>query len=162
MQRTAIRSMGIFTDQREASPKSIHFNLEVFTANRGEIVISAGLMPFQRAAQALFGVVNAVSQAADDRSVAVSRLIVDRADRQITGTGAVSEEHTARGRYDTAVVLCDDMVDHGDMRAVVQYDALLAVMDVKIVSHHVLSQNESVTKSLRRYVSQNVIVILIS
>ena len=112
MQRTAIRSMGIFTDQREASPKSIHFHLEVFTANRREIVISAGLMPFQRAAQTFFGIVNAVSKSADHGSVSVSRFVIDRTDRQIAGSGTVSEQHTARCRDDTTVMLCNDVIDH--------------------------------------------------
>ena len=112
MQRTVIRSMGIFTDQREADPKSIHFHLEVFTANRGEIMISAGLMPFQRAAQTFFGIVNTVSKSADHGSVSVSRLVIDRSDRQIAGSGTVSEEHSARGRDDTAVMLRNDVIDH--------------------------------------------------
>ena len=75
-------------------------------------MISAGLMPFQRAAQAFFRIVNAVSQSADHGSMSVSGLVIDRSDRQIAGTGAVSEQHAARGRDDTAVMLRNDVIDH--------------------------------------------------
>ena len=140
----------------------IHFHLEIFTANGGEIVVSAGLVPFQRAAQTLFGIVNAVRQAADDRSVTVSGLIVDRAYRQIAGTGAVSEEHTARGRYDTAVVLGNDVIDHGDVRAVVQNNTLLAVVDVDIIRNDVFTDYKTVFKALNGYAANHVVVVLVT
>ena len=125
-------------------------------------MISAGLVPFQRAAQALFGIVNAVSQAADNGSVTVSGLVVDRADRQIARTGAVSEEHTARGRYDTAVMLGNDMIDHGDVRAVVQNDAFLAVMNVDVIRDDVFADHETVLEALNGYASDDVVVVLVA
>ena len=140
----------------------IHFYLEILAADRGEIMISAGLVPFQRSAQTLFGVVNAVSQAADNGSVSVSGLVVDRADRQIAGTGAVSEEHTARGRHNTAVMLGNDVIDHGDMRAVVQNDAFLAVMNVDVIRDDVLTDHETVLEALNGYASDHVVVILVA
>ena len=91
---------------------SIHFHLEILTANRREITVAARLMPFQRAAQTLFGIIDTVYQTADEGSVPVTRLVIDRSDRQIAGTGAVSEQHAARGRDDTAVMLRNDVIDH--------------------------------------------------
>lgn len=125
-------------------------------------MISAGLMPFQRSAQALLGVVHTVRQAADHGSVTVSWLVVDRTDRQIAGTGSMTEEHSARGRYDTAVVLCDNVIDHGYMRAIVQNDAFLTVVNVNVIRDYVLTDHEAVFEALNGYASDHVVIVLIA
>ena len=91
---------------------SILLNLEVFAAIRGEIKISARLMPFERATQTLFGIVHTPNEAADLGTVAVPRLVIHRADRKIARAGEVAEKASARCCDNATVVLCHNVRDH--------------------------------------------------
>lgn len=91
---------------------SILLNPEVFAAIRGEIKISARLMPFERATQTLFGIVHTPNEAANLGTVAVPRLVIHRADRKIARAGEVAEKASARCCDNATVVLCHNVRDH--------------------------------------------------
>ena len=119
-------------------------------------------MPLERAVQTLFGVINTVSKTADDRSVTVAGLVVYRANHKIARTGAVTKKLASGRCDDAAVVLCHDMIDHGDVRAIVKNDTLLTVMYVYVICDHVLTDNKTVFEALYRHAADNVVVILVA
>ena len=48
------------------------------------------------------------------------------------------------------------------MRAIVEGDSLLAVVDVELIRHHVLSQDKAVTEALTGNVVQKVVIVLVA
>ena len=68
----------------------------------------------------------------------------------------MAEQHSARGRDDTAVMLSHDMVDHRDMGAIVKHDTLLAVMDVNVIRNDVLADHKPVLEALDCHTANDV------
>ena len=87
-------------------------------------------MPGQGPAQTRRRIVYAVYQTADLGLMPSSALIIQRANRDVTGTRSVTEQFLSRRRQNATVMLRDDVLDIRDMGGIVKYDALLAVMNV--------------------------------
>ena len=58
-------------------------------------------------------------------------------------------------------MLSNYMVDNGHMGAIVEGDALLAVVDIEVIRNNVLAHYKAVFKALYRNVAQLIIIVLI-
>lgn len=89
-------------------------------------------------------------------------LIIHRSDGEVTGTWSVSEELPSRGGNDAAVVLCHDVRDHRDMRAIVKNDALLTVVDVNVIGDDVFTDHKAIFEALHRHTADDVVIVLVA
>ena len=161
MKHIPIRAFRICTIKPPAL-LSIFFNSKAFAAIYRENELSAGLVPFHRAAQAFFGVVYTPYKAVYLGQMTVSRLVIHRAYAEVARSRAMPEKLAACGCDDTAVVLCHNMRDHGNMRAIVQDYAFFAVVDVYVICDNVLPDNEPVSEALNGNAANDVMVVLVA
>ena len=119
-------------------------------------------MVLHRAAQAVAGIVDAVFEARDGGLAESARLVVDRPDLDVDGRRLMPEEASLGGRHDPPVVLCDDVVDHGEMGRVEKGERVLAVVDVEVARDDVLAHDEAVAEALHGHVVQHLVVVLVA
>ena len=100
-------------------------------------------MPRKRSPKAFCRIVNAVNEPADLRLMTAAAFIIQGTNRDIAGTRTVSEEFSLGCCQNTAVVLGNHVFNIADMRGVVENDTLFTVMNVQIVGHDVLAENEA-------------------
>ena len=112
--------------------------------------------------EAVLRIVDAVHQARHLRQKPTSAFEIDRAYNHVAARGAMTEEIGHGRGKNHAVVLSDDMVDHGKVRRIVEHNAVLAIVDIEIVRHHVLTQHQAIAEPLHRHVVQHLIVVLVS
>ena len=74
----------------------------------------------------------------------------------------MSEEHIGRRHHDATVVLCHHVFYHRKVGGIVESYRVFAVVNVKIIGDHVLSENEAVLKSLSPAVSNYDVIVLVS
>lgn len=137
-------------------------DLELLAAQGGELLLAPGLMPGEGAVQALLGIVDAVFELGDRGPEPRAALEVDAADHHIAGALGHAEEIVNVSRNDHGIVLRHNVVDDGQVRAIMEGDALLAVMHIQVIRHHVLAQHEAVAEALRRQIVEDVVVVLIA
>ena len=137
-------------------------DLEFFSANRGEFLFSPGLMPCEAAVETVFRIVDTVLQLTDRGLQSCSAFEIDGAHRYIAGALRHAVQLLGGRGHDLGVMLGYDMLDHGKVGAIVESDALFAVMNVQIVGHHMLAQNKSVPEALSRHIAQHIIVVLVT
>ena len=119
-------------------------------------------MPAQMAAQTLVGIVYAVFQLTNGRFESRTAFKIEAFNHHIARPLGVSEQHIGRGGHDAAIVLRHDVRDDRKVRAIVEGNAVLAVVDIEIVGHHVLAENKTVFEALRGDISHHVVVILVA
>ena len=106
------------------------FHGEVRRPTDGELRFTPRLMPYYATVQAVTRGIYAIAQLRYSWGYACACLKIDRTDDHIAFAFIVPEESTAGSREDDGVVLRDDVVDDGQVRAVVEGYALLAVVDI--------------------------------
>ena len=119
-------------------------------------------MPSYAAMQPVFRVIHGISELRNGRLVADPRFKVDRTDFDVARAAHMSEKVLMRGSDDDGIVLCDDVIDDGQMRTVVENDSLFAVMHIQIIRYDVFAHHQTVLEALNCNVIQYVVVILIA
>ena len=128
----------------------------------GEFLLAPGLMPAKGTVQPVVGVVHAPDELGYLRADAGAALKIHRADLHVAGTFRHTEEIGCRSGDDDPVVLGDDVVDDGQVGAVVEGQSLLAVVDVEIIRHQMLTADDAVAEALYRRIADDVVVVLVA
>lgn len=103
-------------------------DFEIFRANDRELPVSPRLMPFQRAAKPVFGVIYRRHETRDGRQQFSAALVIYRADLDIAWRTPVPEKICRRRRKNYAVVLGDEIPDDRQVRRIVKNHPFLAVV----------------------------------
>ena len=137
-------------------------HLEILGTFNRKLSIAPRLVPNERTMEAVLRIVDAVHQLRHLRQKPASAFEIDRAYHHVAARAGMTEEISHGCGKNHAVVLGDDVVDHGKVRRIVEHDAFLAIVDVEIVRHHVLPQHQAIAEPLHRHIVQHLIVVLVT
>ena len=119
-------------------------------------------MPCKRAAESALIVADSVLKLAYLRAESGSAFEVDRSKFNVARSLWHAEKIDICSRDDHGVVLCYNVIDDREVRAIVEGDALLTVMYVEVVGDHVFTRDDAIAVALNSDVAKDVIIILVA
>ena len=123
-------------------------DVEFTSAADGKFLIAPWLIPSGVAAEAVFRIIDAIFECVDRRFQATAGFEVDTADFHGAWAFVMAEKLCGSRRDDAFVMLCGDVIYDGQMGRIMECDAFLTIVDVKVVGDDMFTKDEAIAEAL--------------
>ena len=133
----------------------------ISTADR-KFLVAPWLIPSGVAAEAVFRIIDTVFERIDGWLQSTAGFEVDTTDFNGARAFVMAEKLCGSRRNDTFVMLCGDVVYDSQMGRIMERDAFLTIVDVKVVGDDMFAEDEAVAEALHGDAAERIVIVLIA
>ena len=137
-------------------------DVEFISTADGKFLVAPRLIPSGIAAEAVFRIIDTVFERIDGWLQSTAGFEVDTTDFNSARAFVMSEKLRGSRRDDAFVMLCGDVVYDSQMGRIMERDAFLTIVDVKVVGDDMFAEDETITEALHGDAAERVVVVLVA